>query len=264
MTPVSPHLPVRALRFLRIAGLVILTAVVAGCDSEADLPAPSDPVPFSRFETYEGTLSPAGFGFYSFTVGTAGSVELTLTSLVDESSGATIDETLTVGFGVPSGMDCATTESAGAAPALGPQITRSVEAGTYCARLSDAGVLTSRAVFALRITIRTGGAPTPVPGTITFASQVAVGGFTSRAFTASVNGTLTARLESVTPDGALLGMGIGIPTAVGGCAVNRQLLDVGPGAEISLPVAGATYCVKIFDTGRLAAPAAFSVRIDHP
>jgi hypothetical protein len=264
MSAPSPAVrPARRRRVTGIAGLVLGAALAAGC-GETALPTPSDPIPFARSEVYEGTLAPSASGFYSFTAFTTSTIELTLTSLVGASSGQTIDQTLTVGFGVPSGMDCATTESAGATPALGPQITRGVDAGTYCVRLSDPGVLSGPAVFAVRITLRSGSAPTPAPGTITFASQVAVGGFTARAFNASVNGTLTARLESVSPGAVLLGIGIGIPTSGGGCAVTRQLVGVGPGAELSVSVAAARYCVKVFDTGTLTAPADFSVRIDHP
>ena len=58
--------------------------------------------------------------------------------------------------------------------------------------------------------------------------------------------------------------GLGVPTATGGCAVNRQILDAGPGSEISATVAAATYCVRVFDPGTLTAPAGFSVRIDYP
>jgi hypothetical protein len=248
----------------RLAAVALLAFGAAACSEDTALPDPGPPSPFSRSEFYEGTLAPDGSGFYSFTIGTDGSVEITLLSLTDEASGAMLDETVTVGFGVPSGFDCATSATSPAAPALGPQITRSVAAGTYCARISDPDVLASPTDFIVRITIRTGSAPTPAPGTLSFASQVAVGGFTARSFTASVNGTLVARLESLTPDTARVGLGIGIPEVSGACAVTRQILMAGPGDEISIAVAGGNYCVTVFDPGTLAAPVAFSVRIDHP
>lgn len=249
-------------RSVLISMLVALSA--AACNDTPGLPGPSDPTPFARSEVFTGVLERSGSGFYSFVVVAEASVELTLTSLVSTATNLPVSTSVTVGFGVPSGTDCATSQTAPATVSLGPQITRAATGGTYCVRLSDPGALSEPVAFAVRITIRTGGTPTPTPGTITFASQVIRGGFTARAFDASASGTLTARLESLSPDLVGVGLGIGIPTFTGDCPVTVQVTNARPGTELSVGVAAATYCVKVFDPGTITTPVSFTVRISHP
>ncbi|MEZ5319551.1 MAG: hypothetical protein R2752_19280 [Vicinamibacterales bacterium] len=251
----------------RLVTLSLLICAASACNDNTTPTTPSgSQTEFTRTEIYLGTLAPAGSGFYSFTLGTDGRVELTLNSLTDPSSGDLLDRTLTLGLGRPAAMDCAVTSSSDVTPGFGAQVSSSIQAGTYCVRISDAGGLPASADFAVRITLRTGNVPpTPTPGTITFASQVIPQGFTSRAFDATQNGTLTVRLDALTDPAARVDIGIGIPPGSGGgCAATRFLRGVGPGASVSLDVIRASYCVTVRDPGSLTAPLGFTVLIDHP
>jgi hypothetical protein len=251
----------------RFIPLLLLLCAASACNDTPASTTPTGTEPeFTRVEVYEGTLDPSGSGFYSFTLGTSGRVELTLNSLTEPSTGALLDSTLTLGLGRPAAMDCAVTSTSQVTPGFGAQVSSAIEAGTYCVKLSDAGGLAASTRFAVRITLRTGNVPpAAAPGSITFASQVIPQGFTSRAFDATQNGTLSVRLESLTNPSTTVSIGIGIPPASGaGCAPTRILSGVGPGAAVSVDVIRATYCVTVFDEGTLTALVGFTVVIDHP
>ena len=103
---------------------------------------------------------------------------------------------------------------------------------------------------------------TTTPVTETFASVVTPLGQTSRTFSASQAGSLTASLISTDPP-ATVGFGIGIPRPAGGCFLNAAVNGT-PGAQLTSSVDAGSYCVVVYDPGALARTVNFTVSIVHP
>ena len=102
-------------------------------------------------EIFTGLVGVQGSSFYSFTVAQAGAVSVTLASLTSGTPGPASAAVMGLGIGVPSGTDCAMTDSINAAPSLTVQLTLSKGVGTYCVRIFDVGQLTGPMNFAIRI-----------------------------------------------------------------------------------------------------------------
>ena len=109
---------------------------------------PADP---STAETFTGTLRPGSAVFYSFTVATYGTVNITL----DEVTGVQVAEDVPfefeIGPGVPRGTGCSPNSVLVVAPGEGPHSSGVFEAGIWCVRLRELGNLPAPARF--RITI---------------------------------------------------------------------------------------------------------------
>lgn len=96
-----------------------------------------------------------------------------------------------------------------------------------------------------------------------FSSTVVPGGSASRTFDATTTGIITVVLKSTTPDGVMLGLGVGIPRSNGSCALNAAV-EAGPASQISIEAEKGSYCAKVFDLGSLAEPLSFTIAISHP
>jgi hypothetical protein len=87
-------------------------------------------------ETLTGTMAPNGTATRTFTAATAGTVTVTFDS-------ASPISTTVLGLGVgihgTTGNDCNFTQTVNTPPGTAPQITLSIDAGTYCAGLYDIG-----------------------------------------------------------------------------------------------------------------------------
>ena len=107
--------------------------------------------------------------------------------------------------------------------------------------------------------------PTTSPVTETFASQLVVGGSSSRSFTAVKAGTATVTLVSAGPPSTVkVGFGIGVPDVLGsGCLFTRSA-ETAAGTSFSLPVDAGTYCVRVYDIGQLTSSITFSITIVRP
>jgi hypothetical protein len=90
-----------------------------------------------------------GFKFYSFNVDVNGTVNVTLTEVHGQFVPATVQ--LQIGLGQPSGTDCTTTQTATGAASATPQVTTTLTAGTYCARIADIGNLFAPATVVVQI-----------------------------------------------------------------------------------------------------------------
>jgi hypothetical protein len=237
--------------------LVVSAVCAAACGSSATAPTDtSSSVP----NLFSGTIAVKGSAFYSFTVAGQSNVSLTLASLTT-TSGATLQGPVTLGLGVPKGTGCGVTTTMSVTPSLKAQIAQTLGAGIYCASITDAGGLASTTNFSIRILVVTG-TPTPAStaGTETFASNLAVGGVVTRAFTASQAGSVTATLNSAA--GQTIGFGIGLWDGVNcGPTIFGPASD---GVQLSLPSDPGTYCVKLSDLGTLKSTIAFTVTITHP
>jgi hypothetical protein len=123
-------------------------------------------------------------------------------------------------------------------------------------------------------------APTPVTKTDTFAGRVAPNGAVTFTFTTAagglVNGTLKA-VEFVTPPPAppegeapvavpAIGIALGRwDTATSACTLTVTTNQAVAGSVISGAASGAgTLCLRVYDSGSVAAPLTFSVDVEHP
>jgi hypothetical protein len=250
------------------AALISLLVFAAGCGEDLpELPTtPSVDVSVPVVEVFEGTVTPGAVPFYSIRVQADRDVTFMLASVVSLDTGLPLDIPLTLGMGVPQGTNCGVTRSTTTAPGLQMHIHNGTPAGTYCVNLSGTSALPGPATFAIRIRQEPTPLPDPAPGTITFASQLALRGFSSRTFTSSRTGTVTVTLESLSQSGATVAVGVGLPPVGGtGCHISR-LVEVAPGGgpHLSMPIEAGTFCVAVFDRGMLTGPASFQLRLDHP
>jgi len=253
-----------------VLALVVVTSVSAACGSDSqDVTVPSTSTSSSdSFETFAGSMVPQGSTFYSFPVTTAGTVSVSLSSLMANTSGPASSDVMRLGLGVPLGTGCSVTSSVDTTPGLTAQLTVQVNPDVYCVNIADVGNLTAPVNFTIRIGQNlTSSSSTSTAATETFASLVYIGGTAGRTFAASQAGTVTLTLTSVTPS-TIVGLGVGIPGASGGppCLLSSSV-DATPGSAPHLTVAvdAGTYCVQVYDSGHVnSAGVAFSVTINHP
>jgi len=102
------------------------------------------------------------------------------------------------------------------------------------------------------------------PVTETFASRLSAGGASSRTFTLTYRGPISATLTSVDPAVAV-GVGIGIAGGTPSCSLSKSAV-LAPGATLVLSdVADAgSYCAEIYDPGTVKDHVNFSMTIEHP
>ena len=108
---------------------------------------------------------------------------------------------------------------------------------------------------------------TPTTTTITFASNLAVGGASTRSFVVTRAGVVSVTLTNADNSTTLrVGLGVGIPLGDGsGCVLSRSVETVaGATAQLELTVDTGTYCVQIYDPGTLTAVVPFSISLVYP
>jgi hypothetical protein len=135
--------------------LVGSSLAVAGCGSDT----PTSPTTTTETvtaiaapaftEEFAGTVPISGSTFYSFSVTTYGTVNVTLTSVGGTYVPSTV--TLGLGLGVPSGETCALTSSINTAKSSTAQLTGTYQPGVYCVMVSDVGNLFAAATVAVTI-----------------------------------------------------------------------------------------------------------------
>jgi hypothetical protein len=138
------------LRSIAIAFALAMTA--CGGDNAATTPA-STTGPTT--ELFEGQLTSRGASqFFSFTVSTAGDVNVTLASVTTAATpGTSLNLPLGLGLGTPVGTECNLTQQTTTGPGLVAQLTGSnLAVATYCVKVFDVGNLTVPVNFAVRIT----------------------------------------------------------------------------------------------------------------
>lgn len=103
------------------------------------------------------------------------------------------------------------------------------------------------------------------PTTMTFASQLALRGSTSRAFAMSTAGTVKVTLATMGNGTVKAGLGIGVPTTAAPCSLTLSVVTVsGSAPQITTTADAGVYCVQVFDTGSLAEDTPFSIIVEHP
>jgi hypothetical protein len=131
---------------------VLGSLLFLGCgNSSSTTPSPTTlPVaPPSITETFSGALAVGASKFYSFSVASNGTVNITLTALTENSA----DSATQVGlaFGAPGGTACRVNNTVTVAAGSTPQITGTYPSGVYCAMISDVGNLSAPATFMISI-----------------------------------------------------------------------------------------------------------------
>jgi len=132
-------------------------------------------------------------------------------------------------------------------------------AAIVCAAITIAACGSSTAPSTTTTTI-------PATGAVTenYFSSVVPGGTTTHAFAANA-GTITVTLQSSgPPDGVAISFGIGIPTLGGGACSLTTTLTATPGAVLSAAVDAGSYCVEVYDPGKLTAQTSFVLVIARP
>jgi hypothetical protein len=123
-----------ALALLAVA--LLLSAACSSNDTAATTPVTPTKPTGPATETLTGTMAPNGTVTRTFTASTSGSVTVTFASASPLSN---IILGLGIGIHGPSGADCNFTQTVNTPPGSAPQISISVDAGTYCAGLYDIG-----------------------------------------------------------------------------------------------------------------------------
>ena len=253
----------------RRAASVLIAGLAWGglsCGTSRPL-GPTQPVPTNAVILFANSLSPGGRQFFSFVVDQPRTVNLTLASTMADFAGPATPTALSFGLGTPSGTDCAlTSPAATVAPALLPQISLELTAGTYCVRVQDPGTMTGPLEFAVRIVIVVGQSVFASPGTDLFSTSLAVRGATSRNLFASRAGVVALTLQGLGGGASQIGVGIGIPRADGsGCFLTQSVLtSAGASHHIAASVTSGQYCVRVFDPGTLTNPVTFALQIEFP
>jgi hypothetical protein len=124
--------------------MALALAALACDDSTVTSPSATSPVT----ETFSGQINKGGSAARSFTAASAGTVSVTLATL-----GPPADIQVGLGIGIPqaSGAGCYLTQTTMAGASAAPQLTTTVDAGTYCIRLDDTGALTAPVAFSVTI-----------------------------------------------------------------------------------------------------------------
>jgi hypothetical protein len=133
----------------RYAILLAVCAVCAsGCDAIKNLFGGSSTSPSgtSSPNSFTGTLTVGGTSMFTFTTTSNGAASVTLTSLGTATP-------IGVGIGTFSGTTCTlTTSSAATSAGATPQVTATLDAGTYCVEVFDPGTLTVSTTFGITVT----------------------------------------------------------------------------------------------------------------
>ena len=130
----------------RVASIAIVAALSAACSNSGTTTSPSTTNTSPVTVTFTSSVAVRGSASRAFTMTTAGTVKVTLSTFGNGTIPAG------VGIGVPaSGAPCSVAQSVITAPADSPQIVTSADAGTYCAEVFDTGSLIQDTPFSLVI-----------------------------------------------------------------------------------------------------------------
>lgn len=144
------------LRLCLLIPLVLAFALTgAACDSNDSPTSPTTTEATATIasptftEEFIGTVPVSGSAFYSFSVTTYGTVNVTLISVGGTFVPSTV--TLGLGLGVPSAESCAISSSINTSKGASAQLTGSYQPGVYCVMVSDIGNLFAAASVAVTI-----------------------------------------------------------------------------------------------------------------
>ena len=129
-------------RFSALLTLCVFGAAACGSDVTSPDVATTTAVGFAS------RLQEGGSAWRTFTVAASGTVKVQLVTVSQP------DVVMRIGIGTVSGTECTVTqktETAASATSDTPQITATLNAGTYCVKISDIGNLTTIVDFVIVI-----------------------------------------------------------------------------------------------------------------
>ncbi len=136
------------------ATLATLAAAVlcAACGND-NVTSPSNTTTITRSTEYFGAnLDVHGSQFYSFTVATSGTTDVTLLSMRPaDAPMPALTTAVGLGLGTPAGTSCALTATATVQSALTTQLSISTTPTIYCVNIADIGNLRQTVNFIIRI-----------------------------------------------------------------------------------------------------------------
>lgn len=143
-----------------------------------------------------------------------------------------------------------------------------MRSATHSTSLALALVLLSAFTIAACGEDETPTTPTPrTTETVTWSTNLANGGATSRSFKTTRSGTVSITLQSFAGSTTLrAGLGVGIPLGDGtGCVLSRSVESTaGATAQLELAVDAGNYCVQVYDPGTLTQPVGFTIVLVYP
>jgi hypothetical protein len=130
---------------------VLGSLLLLGC-GDSNPTAPSTPptvAPPSLTENFRGALAPGASKFYSFSVGSNGTVNITLTTLTE--NGVDSAAQVALSLGAPAGIVCSANNTVTINAGSTPHITGTYGPGVYCAMITDVGNLSTPSTFTISI-----------------------------------------------------------------------------------------------------------------
>lgn len=138
----------------RAACLMLAMLLSQGCSDSPTAPGEGSTAPAGTTTTrsFEATIAPRGSSFYSFTAATAGTVSVTLASVLASGSRLPSSAVVRMGVGIPAGEGCTTAETIETVASLTAQLAVTVPAGIHCIRADDPGTFTGPVLVSVRFT----------------------------------------------------------------------------------------------------------------
>jgi hypothetical protein len=252
---------------LPVAALVSLALASGACSNNPSSPSFTPLTP--TVLVVQGTLAAGASNYFPFALAETAAIHAQLISLAPTGTENLLSVPVKVGFGTPTDTECTLTVSATATPSLVGAVAPTVNPGSYCVFIGDLGNLPDSTDYVIRITESPIAAPdiNPEPVTDRFSTDLGIGGTSSRAFNARIDGTVSLTLQAIGPPPSLqVGFALGVPRQDGtGCLVSKVVATgSGSSPQISMQVDRGSYCVRVADLGTMTAPTSFTVQIVRP
>lgn len=250
--PIAPLAPV--------AAAVLIAASAAGCSSI--LTPTAHTATNSQFST--AVLAPGGSNMATFDLTAATYVGVDLVSVTSNASGQILAPTMTLVLGTPSGTTCTPLTTKAVTPALVAQIQQTLQAGSYCASVTDTS-LGEPGVTTLRINTSSA-APVNIPNPTTidvYSSVVGASGSATHQIPIAFNGVANVAFLSAS-QAASVGVAFGVWDGQA-CRLSETVTTQATGTTImAFNTDPGNYCIRVFDVGQLTSPMLFTIDTTIP
>ena len=244
-----------------LAALVLCTlSAAAGCSG---ILTPTNGVQTnSQFST--AVLAPGGTNMTTFTLTASTFVGVDLVTVASNATGNILAPTMTLVLGTPSGTTCSPLTTKSVTPSLVAQIQQTLQAGSYCASVTDTG-LGEPGVTTLRINTSTS-APANIanPTAIdVYSSQVGASGSATHQIPIAFNGVTNIAFASASTTAAV-GVAFGVWDGQV-CRLSETVTTAATGTTImATNTDPGNYCIRVFDVGQLKVPMLFTIDTTIP
>jgi hypothetical protein len=217
----------------------------------------------SQFST--AVLAPGGSNMTTFTLTATTIVGVDLVAVTSSATGQVLTPAMSLVLGTPSGATtCTPLTTKSVTPALVAQIQQSLQAGTYCAGVTDTG-LAEPGVTTVRINTSTS-APVNIPNPTNidvYSSIVGASGSATHQLAIAFNGSTNIAFVSAS-SAASIGVAFGVWDGQA-CRLSQALTTPATGTTImAFTTDPGNYCIRVFDVGQLTAPMLFTIDTTIP